>query len=51
MPCRILQLLAKQGQTVKAGDGILVMESMKTEIRLLARSSGVLQLLVKEGDT
>ena len=51
MPCRILQLIAKDGATVKAGDGILVMESMKTEIKLLARSAGKLKLLVKEGDT
>ncbi len=51
MPCRILQLIGKDGQKVKTGDGILVMESMKTEIKLLARSNGTLKLLVKEGDT
>ncbi|KDN53481.1 hypothetical protein K437DRAFT_230773 [Tilletiaria anomala UBC 951] len=51
MPCRILHLIAKDGQSVKPGESILVMESMKTEIKLLARSAGTLRLLVKEGDT
>ncbi|RKP09455.1 carbamoyl-phosphate synthase L chain, ATP binding domain-containing protein [Thamnocephalis sphaerospora] len=47
MPCRILRIVAQDGQTVKPGDTILTMESMKMETRLYARHQGVLHLLVK----
>jgi biotin carboxyl carrier protein len=51
MPCRILQVIAKEGASVKAGDGLLVMESMKTEVKLTARSDGVVKMRCKEGDS
>ena len=51
MPCRILQIIAKDGGKVKRGDGLLVMESMKTEVKLTARSDGVVRLKCKEGDS
>ncbi len=51
MPCRILQIIAKDGEKVKRGDGLLVMESMKTEVKLTARSDGVVRMKCKEGDS
>ncbi|KAL8276757.1 hypothetical protein RQP46_010813 [Phenoliferia psychrophenolica] len=50
MPCRILEILAEDGSNVKVGDGLLIMESMKTEIRLSAKADGVVKLHVAEGD-
>lgn len=47
MPCRILRLIASDGQTVKHGDTILTMESMKMETKLLAKHAGTVRLLVK----
>ncbi|CAI4211992.1 unnamed protein product [Parascedosporium putredinis] len=41
MPCHILQVLAKDGTAVNRGDGLLVVESMKTEIRINAEAPGV----------
>jgi 3-methylcrotonyl-CoA carboxylase alpha subunit len=51
MPCRILQVIAKDGSVVKRGEGLLVMESMKTEVKLTARSDGVVHMKCKEGDS
>jgi 3-methylcrotonyl-CoA carboxylase alpha subunit len=51
MPCRILQVIAKDGAEVKRGDGLLVMESMKTEVKLTARSDGIVKMRCKEGDS
>lgn len=50
MPCKIVRIECKTGQTVKAGQGLLVIESMKTEVRILARDDGVATILVNEGD-
>lgn len=41
MPGRVLQLMVKQGDTVKAGDRLLVLEAMKMEHRLNAPVSGM----------
>jgi len=49
MPCHILQVLAKDGSTVKRGDGLLVIESMKTEIRINAEAAGVVRMQVEQG--
>lgn len=49
MPCHILQILAKDGSEVKRGDGLLVMESMKTEIRINADGPGLVRMHVKMG--
>jgi biotin carboxyl carrier protein len=51
MPCRVLQIIAKDGGRVNRGDGLLVMESMKTEVKLVARSDGVVKIKCKEGDS
>lgn len=50
MPCRILEILALDGSSVKLGDPLLTMESMKTEIRLTAKADGIVKLHVAEGD-
>ncbi len=49
MPCKILRI-ERKGGNVEIGDGILVMESMKTEVRVVSRSAGVLEVKVREGD-
>ena len=42
----------KVGDSVQAGDAIIIMESMKMEIPIEARAAGTLtRLLVKEGDS
>jgi len=58
MPGRIIDVLVEQGQTVKEGDKLLTMESMKMEHSTFAKSHGVVaQLfvgngkLVNKGDT
>ena len=51
MPCRILQVIVKDGTKVKRGEGLLVMESMKTEVRLTARSDGIVKMKCREGDS
>ena len=44
-------VVSKAGQTVEAGETILVVESMKMEIPVDSPSSGTLQeILVSEGD-
>jgi len=51
MPCRILQVIAQDGTSVKRGDGLLVMESMKTEVKLTARSDGIVKMRCRVGDS
>jgi acetyl/propionyl-CoA carboxylase alpha subunit len=51
MPCRILQVIARDGSHIKKGEGLLVMESMKTEVKLTARSDGIVKMKCKEGDS
>ncbi|ATY11265.1 acetyl-CoA carboxylase biotin carboxyl carrier protein subunit [Amycolatopsis sp. AA4] len=38
----VLEIIAEPGQAVSPGDAILVLESMKMEIPVLAESAGVL---------
>ena len=41
----------QEGDTINAGDTVLVMESMKMESEVTAHQSGTIQsILVKEGD-
>ncbi|KAG5758616.1 hypothetical protein H9Q72_013253 [Fusarium xylarioides] len=49
MPCHILQILAADGSKVKRGDGLLVMESMKTEISIKAETPGTVRMHVEKG--
>ena len=36
---------------MKKGEGLLVMESMKTEVKLTARGDGIVRMKCKEGDS
>ena len=51
MPGRVLALDVRAGQTVVAGDRLLVLEAMKMEHRLLAKTGGTVAAVhVAEGD-
>jgi acetyl-CoA/propionyl-CoA carboxylase biotin carboxyl carrier protein len=48
----ILKVLVEEGQSVEAGEGVLVLEAMKMETTIAALSDGTVQeLRVKAGDT
>ena len=52
MPGKILRILVKEGDEVKTGQGLLVLEAMKMENEIPAPKDGVVKkILVKEGDT
>jgi biotin carboxyl carrier protein len=52
MPGMIIDLRVKVGQSVKAGDALLVLEAMKMENIIKAQGEGtVKQLKIKKGDT
>jgi len=51
MPGRVVKLMVAQGDTVKAGDPLLVVEAMKMENRVQAPIAGTVEtIFVKEGD-
>jgi pyruvate carboxylase subunit B len=51
MPGKVIKVLAKQGQSVKQGDLLLIVEAMKMESQVDAPIAGVVKTLyVKEGD-
>jgi 3-methylcrotonyl-CoA carboxylase alpha subunit len=50
MPGKVLQVLVKAGDHVAAGDGLLILEAMKMENRLVAEAAGtVTEVRVTEG--
>jgi biotin carboxyl carrier protein len=52
MPGKILRVLAKEGQSVKEGDGLVVVEAMKMENELRAPRDGTVKsILAKPGDS
>ncbi len=52
MPGKILKILVKEGDQVKTGQGLLVLEAMKMENEIPAPKDGIVKkILVKEGDT
>jgi biotin carboxyl carrier protein len=52
MPGKILRVLVKEGEQVKTGQGLLVLEAMKMENEIPAPKDGIVKrILVKEGDT
>jgi len=52
MPGKILRVLVREGDQVKVGQGLLVLEAMKMENEIPAPANGVVKrILVKEGDT
>ncbi|MFQ5526032.1 MAG: biotin/lipoyl-containing protein [Thermoanaerobaculia bacterium] len=51
MPGRVVKVLAAEGETVEAGQGVLVLEAMKMENEIQAESAGVLsRVFVAEGE-
>lgn len=51
MPGRVLQVLVQPGDRVAAGDGLLLLEAMKMENRLVAEAAGrVSEIRVAAGD-
>lgn len=51
LPGTILQILVKEGDVVKSGDKLLVMEAMKMENNITADKEGTItSLKVKQGD-
>ena len=52
MPGKVLRVLVKEGESVKTGQGLLVLEAMKMENEIPAPRDGVVRkIYVKEGDT
>ncbi|NOG48992.1 MAG: acetyl-CoA carboxylase biotin carboxyl carrier protein subunit [Chloroflexi bacterium] len=51
MPGQVVDVLVKAGQTVTAGQPLIVLEAMKMEIRIGAPTDGIVrEVLVKKGD-
>jgi len=43
MPGKVLQVLVRAGDTVAAGDGLLILEAMKMEYRMTAEAAGTVR--------
>ncbi|KEF59069.1 uncharacterized protein A1O9_03912 [Exophiala aquamarina CBS 119918] len=50
MPCKVLRVLKKNGDSVKIGEIVMVVESMKMEINISASKDGVFETSVRQGD-
>ena len=51
MVANVWKIVATQGSSISEGDTVVILESMKMEIPVLAESGGTLaQLAVNEGD-
>lgn len=51
LPGNIFKILIKEGDTVKAGDTVMIMEAMKMENDIAAEKSGVVSAIkVREGE-
>ena len=51
MPGKILEVHVSEGQNVKSGDVLMVMEAMKMEHKIVASSNGIVESIhFKEGD-
>ena len=51
MPGKIVRLLARPGEQVTAGQGLLVIEAMKMQNEVCSPKSGTVEKLAKEGQT
>ena len=52
LPGTIFKIITKEGDAVKKGDPVLIMEAMKMENNVLAEKAGVVKkILVQEGDS
>jgi len=51
MPGQVAEVLVTQGETVTAGQPLMILEAMKMEIRVAAPSDGIVrEIYVKKGD-
>ena len=51
MPGKVLQVLVQAGDRVAAGDGLLILEAMKMETRMVAEAAGIVaEVRVAAGD-
>ena len=50
MVANVWQVVVKDGDTIADGDTLVILESMKMEIPVLAEDRGVVTLKVAEGD-
>ncbi|KAH7016766.1 carbamoyl-phosphate synthase L chain, ATP binding domain-containing protein [Ilyonectria destructans] len=50
MPCKVLQVLKKEGDEVKTGEVVMIIESMKMEITIAASKDGMFEPHAKEGE-
>jgi acetyl-CoA carboxylase biotin carboxyl carrier protein len=51
MVANVWRVVAQEGETLEAGDTVLILESMKMEIPVLTEEAGTLaELRVREGD-
>lgn len=50
MPCKVLNILKKNGDDVKAGENVMVVESMKMEMSITMTADGKFETSLKEGD-
>lgn len=50
MPGTVLKIKAKSGSSIKTGEAIIVLEAMKMENEIAATASGIVTVVVSEGD-
>jgi acetyl/propionyl-CoA carboxylase alpha subunit len=50
MPCKVLSILKKNGEEVKSGETVMVVESMKMEVSISVSASGRFKTNWKQGD-
>ena len=51
VPGKITQILVKEGQSIKNGDTIVMLEAMKMETNILAKTAGEIEkIFIKNGD-
>lgn len=50
MVANVWKIVATEGQQVEDGDTLVILESMKMEIPVIAESSGVVSIKIAEGD-
>ena len=51
MPGKIVRVLAKAGEKVEAGQGLLVIEAMKMQNEMRSPKSGIVERIAQEGKT
>jgi biotin carboxyl carrier protein len=50
MPCKVLSVLKNNGDEVKPGESVMVIESMKMEVSIAVAAAGKFETKWKKGD-